>query len=75
MTTHISPPGMDTTYTPIFDIGEVVGLKINGLKVGDQAPGMVTGYLIRPGWIGYLVTWGAGNETTHYDIELEAIDG
>ena len=48
-----------------FNHGDVVYLKI----CPDEA-GMVTGILFRPSSVTYYVTWGSGNEYTHYDIEL-----
>jgi hypothetical protein len=55
-----------------FRLGDRVFLKVDD----DREVGMVTGYNVRPeNLIGYYVTWGAGMESIHYEIELEKEDG
>ncbi len=52
--------------TPRWDIGTVLYL-----RVAAEEGGMLTGYVIRPGGVmSYLITWGDGDEKTHWEVEL-----
>ncbi len=51
---------------PVFQIGEKVWSAIS-----HDEHGMVTGIILRPGYIRYAVTWANGlRETDNFDIEL-----
>lgn len=49
-------------------IGSVVYLRMRD----EPMRGLVTGYHVWPDQLSYAVTWGNGNETTHFAIELSA---
>lgn len=71
----ITLPDMVTTYAPVYGMGQLVTLKTRNRWTDDHSPGMVTGYMVRPHGISYMVTFASGQETVHYDIELEGVDG
>ncbi len=48
-----------------WDVGCVVYL-----KVAPEEGGMVTGYIVRPNGLAYLITWGDHEEATHWECEL-----
>ncbi len=50
---------------PRWDIGTILYM-----KVAPEEGGMLTGYIIRPNSLGYLVTWGDHEEVTHWECEL-----
>lgn len=53
--------------TTEFAIGDKVYLKLRE----DRTPGLVTGLLIRPRDVMYLVSWPDSRaETNHYELEL-----
>ena len=65
------PDARPITLHAAFRIGDRVCLKVDA----EREAGMITGYNVRPeNSIGYYVTWAAGNESIHYDIELEEIE-
>ncbi len=45
------------------------GMKVYPV-VGEQEPGIITAYTLRPGHILYSVSWSPGKESSHYDFEL-----
>lgn len=49
-----------------YAIGDVVYLKMRD----DPIRGIVNGYHVRPESILYAVSWGDGNESIHYAMEL-----
>jgi hypothetical protein len=52
--------------TAKFELGTTVFL-----RVAPEDAGMVTGYTIRFGpTLTYLITWGDGEERTHWEMEL-----
>jgi hypothetical protein len=51
-----------------YDLGSMV----YHVLVAERRPGMVTGVMIRPGSVTYLVTWPDLGETQHYCIELRS---
>lgn len=50
-----------------FRIGDVVYHK---MEMTRKSPGIITGYVSRPTGTLYYVSWGAGEESPHYDMEL-----
>lgn len=51
---------------PAFQLGQIVYL----LCRAEKLKGMVARYTVFPGGVVYHVTWGNGNESSHYAIEL-----
>lgn len=54
----------------LYDFGDMVRL-----RVCPEEAGMVTGLMFRPDGYKYFVTWGNGNESVHYQIELTTEEG
>lgn len=54
-----------------FQLGQIVYSKIVR-DDGKPIRGMVTGIMIRPHGIAYLITWPKGDETQHFHMELTA---
>lgn len=50
-----------------FHLGQTVYHRLAG---EDREPGIVTGIMIRPGSVSYLVTWPNRVEQSHYAMEL-----
>jgi hypothetical protein len=46
--------------------GATVHLKLRQ----ERMPGMVTGFLVRSTGLVYLIAWGDGSESSHFDVEL-----
>jgi exopolysaccharide biosynthesis protein len=60
------------TYDAAYSIGEVVRLNFSGFDGGSA--GLITGIVVRPGVVLYLVTWADNRgESMHYGIELECV--
>ena len=56
------------TFLPKYDIETLV------FRITDRdAMGQVTGYIVRKGYVLYLVTWSDGREETMQDFEITDI--
>lgn len=56
-----------TSYRAEYDLGDVVYLRVRN----EAIKGLVTGLIVRPGGVVYLVVWGQdGRENAHYAMEL-----
>lgn len=49
-----------------YALGDIVYLKVRS----DKIRGMVTGIKFYPGGCFYSITWGNGNDSAHYGLEL-----
>jgi hypothetical protein len=49
-----------------FWFGDTVYLKVRS----ERLKGMITGILVRPGYLSYAVTWATGAENYHLEMEL-----
>ncbi len=57
---------MKITHDVVFALGTEVWLKVD-----SDAHGIVVGYIVRPaGKVTYLVSFGQGEDSAHYDMEL-----
>lgn len=62
----MNPSARTISIRTSFGLGGSVYLRARP----ERLEGLVTGLIVRPGSVAYVVAWGDATESNHYDFEL-----